>query len=785
MTIVARLTALLTANSTQFEGTLQRANKSMNRAQASWNSDLNRASRSFNSFDTHVRRSIGSIGDLKTQIGGIAAGVASALSIQKIIQYSDMWKQTASRLSLVTDNAEKLAKVQAELFKISQNNSTPITDTADAYIKLSMATSDAQKQQYDMLRITDLLAKTLKVSGTNAAGSAIFLQQFGQAASNDFKAIGQELQTFADQNPVFFKILRDEAAKSGQSLKDFAKDGGLSFNFVAEALLNASGQIESQSSKIALTVSQALTQLDNAFMQFIGQSEAVQSGTSSLAFAISALADNFSILATAAGAVALVMGARFAQAILAGAAAMIAASARTAIFNYQLGLLAFGTRAAAAGMTAMLGATTALGSAIAFLGGPIGIAVIGTLGLMAAQTHAAGAAQREMNERLEEHRDAVQGFIFASKERRKEIEDATRQNIQNLKAELETVMLLYKAYQNKSFIGKFVSNLRLPGTQGNGIAKIAGEGAALEKAIAELEKDLATMKDFKGGSVSGGGVGGGTGGESQAKKLKTIIDNLKEESEQLELQTRLYGQKEGAIERAQTALKVEQQLQAAGLKLSKEQQAQVDEYLESIEKQTELQKEQQKQQEKLEDAERNRQQALDQLGATFESAFEKAIADGEELGDVLDSLANDIIRLLTRLTITEPLFNGLKDVFSSSGTGSGSGSGGGLFSFIGDLFGGSFASGIDYVPNDMYAKLHRGEAVVRSSELDDMRGGSGTTVIIQNNTNAQISQSSRQGQNGPELLVAIDQAVADNINNKGSRTNQALSAFSSRALIRR
>lgn len=784
MTIVARLTALLTANSTQFEGTLQRANKSMNRAQASWNSDLNRASRSFNSFDTHVRRSIGSIGDLKTQIGGIAAGVASALSIQKIIQYSDMWKQTASRLSLVTDNAEKLAKAQAELFKISQNNSTPINDTADAYIKLSMATSDAQKQQYDMLRITDLLAKTLKVSGTNAAGSAIFLQQFGQAASNDFKAIGQELQTFADQNPVFFKILRDEAAKSGQSLKDFAKDGGLSFNFVAEALLNASGQIESQSSKIALTVSQALTQLDNAFMQFIGQSEAVQSGTSSLAFAISALADNFSILATAAGAVALVMGARFAQAILAGAAAMIAASARTAIFNYQLGLLAFGTRAAAAGMTAMLGATTALGSAIAFLGGPIGIAVIGTLGLMAAQTHAAGAAQREMNERLEEHRDAVQGFIFASKERRKEIEDATRQNIQNLKAELETVMLLYKAYQNKSFIGKFISNLRLPGTQGNGIAKIAGEGAALEKAIAELEKDLATMKDFKGGSVSGGGAtGGGTGGESQAKKLKSIIDGLKEESEQLELQTRLYGQKEGAMERAQTALKVEQQLQAAGLRLSKEQQAQVDKYLESIEKQTELQKEQQKQQEKLEDAERNRQQALDQLGATFESAFEKAIADGEDLGDVLDSLANDIIRLLTRLTITEPLFNGLKDVFSSSG--SGSGSGGGLFSFIGDLFGGSFASGIDYVPNDMYAKLHRGEAVVRSSELDDMRGGSGVTVVIQNNNGSQVSQSSRQGANGPELLVAIDQAVADNINNKGSRTNQALSAFNGRTLIRR
>jgi anion-transporting ArsA/GET3 family ATPase len=51
---------------------------------------------------------------------------------------------------------------------------------------------------------------------------------------------------------------------------------------------------------------------------------------------------------------------------------------------------------------------------------------------------------------------------------------------------------------------------------------------------------------------------------------------------------------------------------------------------------------------------------MKELGATFTSAFEDAIAGGKKFGDVLAGLAQDIERMLTRRFITDPLMKGLE-----------------------------------------------------------------------------------------------------------------------------
>lgn len=777
MTIVARLSALLTANSTQFESNLKRANTAMSRAKQSWNSDLNRAGRSFSQFDTHVRRSIGSIADLRTQLGGLAVGVSSALSVQKIIQYSDTWKQLEGRLRIVSKDMDAVTESQEGLFKVAQKTRQPLEGIVSFYTRLKQFVPEAERAQYDFLGVTESVASALAITGESGASASAAMIQFTQAIGTNFESAGQEIRSLQEQAPRLALALQNALGDGTKSLKQLQTEGVLT----RASVLNALGRMGEESKRLAkelalvpTTVGQAMQRLDNAFLRFIGQTEAIRAGTNSLALGISYMAENFHILATAVAGVAAVMGARLVGSLVAAAGSFVAATASA--FAYQLALARMaGISAVAATATLGLSAATgALGGAIALLGGPVGVAVLGTLGLMALKAHAAGEAQRVMNQRLEEHREAVAGFIYASKERRKEIEDSTRQNIQNLQRELEAVVILYNAYAQKSFAGRFFQNLGGNLGIGKGVKQIALEGAALEKALAELEADLATFENFKGGNIDLGG--GASGGADAKKKLDSILTGLKEESEQLELQNKLYGEKESAIERAQQALKIEQQLAAAGLKLTQAQQAEVEKYLDSIERQTELQKQQADQQKELEERERNRKQAIDQLGASFESAFEKAIVDGEKLGDVLAGLGDDIIRLLTRLTITEPLISGITSAFSSKDGGS----------FIGDLLGfQSFASGTDYVQNDTFAKLHKGEAVVRAAELRNMRGGGDVTVVVNNNAGADVSASSRNTGSGTELNIMIDQAVADNITRKGSRTNQALSAMQNRTLIRR
>lgn len=77
-----------------------------------------------------------------------------------------------------------------------------------------------------------------------------------------------------------------------------------------------------------------------------------------------------------------------------------------------------------------------------------------------------------------------------------------------------------------------------------------------------------------------------------------------------------------------------------------------------------------------------------QLGLTFSSAFEDAIVGGEKLSDVLRALEQDLIRIITRRLVTEPLADWVTGAVR--GVTSGGGGGGG---FLSSLFSGFFAEG--------------------------------------------------------------------------------------------
>lgn len=176
------------------------------------------------------------------------------------------------------------------------------------------------------------------------------------------------------------------------------------------------------------------------------------------------------------------------------------------------------------------------------------------------------------------------------------------------------------------------------------------------------------------------------------------------------------------------------------------------------------------------DAERERQFLMKQYAYSFESAFEDAIVSGKKLSSVLDDLGKDIMRTVLRTQITAPLTDAI-----TSGVGSiFGGSGGSLFSSIFSSLP-SFAVGTDYVPRDMIARVHKGEAIVPAGQ----NNGGGITVNVINNSSASVRTQQSATGNGTSLRVMIDEAVAANMARSGSRTSQAMGAYNSRALTRR
>lgn len=109
------------------------------------------------------------------------------------------------------------------------------------------------------------------------------------------------------------------------------------------------------------------------------------------------------------------------------------------------------------------------------------------------------------------------------------------------------------------------------------------------------------------------------------------------------------------------------------------------------------------------------------LGLTFSSAFEDAIVGGKNLRDVLGGLEQDLLRIITRKLVTEPLGNAI------SGFIGGGGGGFDIGKIIGSLLGGlpSFDVGTPYVPRDMVAMVHKGERIVPAAQN---RAGGAMTV---------------------------------------------------------
>lgn len=80
----------------------------------------------------------------------------------------------------------------------------------------------------------------------------------------------------------------------------------------------------------------------------------------------------------------------------------------------------------------------------------------------------------------------------------------------------------------------------------------------------------------------------------------------------------------------------------------------------------------------------------DELGLSFTSALEDAIVSGAGLREILKGIEQDIIRIVTRKVVTEPLGKAITDAIGGNG---GGGLLGSITGFIGGLFGGGKANG--------------------------------------------------------------------------------------------
>lgn len=358
-------------------------------------------------LEQRAARTSESLRDLGTNVANsfknIALGVGAGFGLSEIARTSDAFSTLNAQLRISTGSAQAATAAYADVFRIAQASGQSLDQVGNVYRRFSDSAAEIGITQKEVAEATQTVARSISISGGSAASAEAALTQFGQALASG-RLRGEELNSVLEQAPRLARALADGLGVPIGKLKELAEDGAITSQAIVGALRGQRGVIEQEFAQLPLTVGRSLTQLRNAFTDTVGDFEKSTGAFSSVAGVISSLAQNFDLVAGAAGAFAAVMAGRVVAGLVAATVAKAAAAAETRrlalaeLAAAQAAQQAATARAAATltmgGLTtatqrlataqAAVAATSRLGLGLAALGGPIGLITTAlTLGVTA------------------------------------------------------------------------------------------------------------------------------------------------------------------------------------------------------------------------------------------------------------------------------------------------------------------------------------------------------------------------------------------------------------------
>lgn len=254
----------------------------------------------------------------------------ATLTAGAIVAAADAYTRLQNRLSVVAESQQHVNSLTDEMLRISTASRQPIEETAKTFTRFDLAMQQAGRSQSDTIRLTENVAKALKLGGATAGEAASALLQLSQAF-NKGKLDGDEFRSVMENSP----ILVDELAKSmkvtrGELLK-LAPEGKITAKIMADAWIGATDRINAAFDKLKPTIAESFTVLRSNAIVFFGRLDEAIGFTAALSKAIIGLSANLDVVAFAFMALAPIVAFFVGSQLIAGFGVMLAYMGRTAI----------------------------------------------------------------------------------------------------------------------------------------------------------------------------------------------------------------------------------------------------------------------------------------------------------------------------------------------------------------------------------------------------------------------------------------------------------------------
>lgn len=204
---------------------------------------------------------------------GIAAGLASAVSLRASQQLIDSSIRITNSLKVAGLAGDDLNKVYKNLFASAQRNAAPLESLAQLYSSVSLAQDDLGASTDDMLSFTDNVALALRVAGADAQSASGALMQLSQAMgggvvrAEEFNSILEGARPIAQAAAAGLA----EAGGSVSKLRQLVVDGKISSKAFFDAFEAGSVTLRDKVAGSEMTVSASFVRMQNVLTDAAGK----------------------------------------------------------------------------------------------------------------------------------------------------------------------------------------------------------------------------------------------------------------------------------------------------------------------------------------------------------------------------------------------------------------------------------------------------------------------------------------------------------------------------------
>lgn len=298
----------------------------------------------------------GALKNLTANAGEYVRAMAGALVAGSIIGMADEWNSVNARLKLASASQADFLDNQQALFAISQQTGTAFSSNANMFSRSAASLREFGYTSDDAVKITEVLATGLQVSGASAEETSSVVTQMSQALAQGVLR-GEEFNAVNESGDRIIRALAAGMGVQRRELKAMADAGKLTIDKVVPALISQLGTLREEYKQLPNSVASGFTTLTNSLQAWVGGMNGATGSTQALSSALSLAGQNLDLLAgtAAAGGIAYLTK-RSLEAVnglrLQAVASMSAAAAERGRTAAQMDAAAMAVRVAQADMIA-------------------------------------------------------------------------------------------------------------------------------------------------------------------------------------------------------------------------------------------------------------------------------------------------------------------------------------------------------------------------------------------------------------------------------------------------